>query len=83
MQTDLCSQMMIEILSSIIDELCFDVCADIHRAHLMRMLALQDLPGHPVPHNTLISSVYAFSVSFVRLFYDDGRTESFGLVFGL
>jgi hypothetical protein len=39
---------MIEIMTSIVDDLCFDVCADIHRSHLMRMLLLHDLPGQPV-----------------------------------
>jgi len=39
---------MIEIMTCIVDDLCFDVCADIHRSHLMRMLSLDDLPGQPV-----------------------------------
>jgi hypothetical protein len=39
---------MIEIMTSIVDDLCFDVCADIHRSHLMNMLPLEDVAGQPV-----------------------------------
>ena len=47
-QMDACSQIMIEIMTSIVDDLCFDVCADIHRSHRMHMLAFEDSPGQPV-----------------------------------
>ena len=42
METDTCSQIMVEIMTSIVDELSFDVCADVHRAHRMDLLPLDD-----------------------------------------
>ena len=47
METDTCSQIMVEIMTSIVDELSFDVCADVHRAHRMDLLPLDDAPGQP------------------------------------
>lgn len=47
MQTDLCAQIMVEIMTVIVDDLCFDVCADVHRAHRMHMLPVHDPPGQP------------------------------------
>ena len=51
MQTDLCAQVMVELLTVIVDDLCFDVCADIHRSHRMHMLPTHspaDQPGNRV-----------------------------------
>lgn len=54
MQTDLCAQLLVEIMTVIVDDLCFDVCADVHRSHRMHTLPVHDL--HEQPGNRVVDA---------------------------